>query len=255
MPSGFMARLLLAGFVLLLLAPIGFAQDGVTWERTSGTEHPEAGGEVEHAGGQGRVRVFTDVAGVFSGSKALLEVWNHVQLELTGSGSRDCRWLQFVYRVRKDELGKEVPGVYQTDLFHPYGEAGRHVDSGHPTDPHYDAEGRSVRSDTESSLIDGPSVDPQRGIHEVRAVFDAFLICHGRVVYHVHWERVGRRGPNERWSRRYENVRGGPADGLPDWARGDKVTGGWQRTDGTTVSNPHQYDNPVLPEHRVPSGD
>ncbi len=197
--------------------------------------------------------MFTDVAGVFSDSeigRQVARVWNHVQLELTGSGVSECRWLQFVYRVRKNEAGDEVPGVYQTDLFHPYGEGGRHVDSGHPTDPHYDATGRSVRTDGESSLLDAPSVDPQEDVVEVRAVFDAFLIYHGRVVFHIHWERVGRRDPNRRWTRAYENVRGGPANRLPDWARGDKLTGGWERTDGTTVASPHQYDNPVPPEHR-----
>lgn len=254
-----LARCSMALIACLALLPPAWADSGLVWERTEGTEHPQAGGEIElPAGGHGRVRVFTDVAGVFSDSETgrpVARIWNHLQLELTGIGIHDCRWLQFVYRVRRNAAGAEVPGVYQTDLFYPYGEAGRHVDSGHPSDPFYDAEGRSVRNDHESSLLDGPSVDPQSAIQEIRAIFDAFLICHGRVVFHVHWERVGRRDPDGRWTRRYEDVNGGAADGLPDWARADRLTGGWTRRAGNDVSVPHEYDNPVPSEHREPSGD
>jgi uncharacterized protein RhaS with RHS repeats len=225
---------------------------GLDSERISGTEVERAGGTVDLPGGaKGTVKVYKNVTlknPVYESSAG----W--IQLEFTSTAPCEkCHWLQFVYRYRKDKEGKEVPGTYATgDAFHYYGVRGRHVDSSHPTDPFYDKNGEKRREEKEISIFDRPNIDTLKGGTETGAVYDAYLICDGRVYYHVHWEAINRPDASREWSRTYENVSGEKTDKLPPWARGDELPGGYRSRDRAKdeLSRPSVYQNPIPAEVR-----
>lgn len=128
-----------------------------------------------------------------------------------------CEWLQFVYRTVDDGKAKfknKSGDVYPSSTDDkPYRRTdNNNKDSAFSTTAYVGAN----RSATTGALqfIDAPVI-PVAG----KAVYDSYLVCGGRVVYHIHWERIRDAAGNLK----YDNISGDPATGLPPWA-GDVLT-------------------------------
>ena len=249
-----------AAIIALTVVFPAIVKSEITYRRTAGENVLKGGGTVNMPNGKPvKICVFKDVK-----AKRVLgdERYFHgyIQLQATGNDVSKCRWLQFTYASRKKADGKEVGGdysvwAYSDSFVYRFGPEGRHVDGKPGGLPFYDAEGMNNRSTKETSIFDSPNVDlkEEQGFVEGRAIFDTFLICSGKVVYHVHWEMVGH-AENGQIKRSYEKISGKAADGLPPWGQGDELPGGFRRKSNGQLVDPFSYKNPLKKSARKPSG-
>jgi hypothetical protein len=233
---------------------------GLQKEDTLAHRDPETPGEkvetlkknkFDFHGGEGTVNVYTDAT---VSAKGKVSSDNNIWLEFIVKGSKeknpvkDAHWLQFVesYKIRKN--GEEGSGSDTVaGRYHKYGYGEWYVDtiSKDKTKPFYDQPEKAAkrRTPTEISIYDRPDIDANEDLYpEIGARFDAYLVDDGKVYYHVHWERVNRKG-----DKTYENISGEPTDRLPWYALGGSLPGGWQDYDVNKLEyvKLFEFDNPI----------
>lgn len=133
---------------------------------------------------------------------------------------QDCEWLQFVHRIVENPDGPIAFKNKNGDIY---------KNTTDPTKPEYRTDNNNKNSPYASKDYKGAQHNPNtatllfvdapvfavQGKAE-KAIYDAFLVCGGKVVYHVHWERHKTAGG----ASSYENISGQAASTLPDWAKG-----------------------------------
>lgn len=77
-------------------------------------------------------------------------------------------------------------------------------------------------------------------------IFDVYLVCSGKVIYYIHWERTNTYKDGKS-NRAYENISGDKTDKLPDYAKGDKLPWGFKYSQ---YGIKRVIDNPVPKANR-----
>jgi hypothetical protein len=213
----------------------------------------------------GTVAVWADAAARRPATKQ--DAVNCIWIQFTTNGttvSKCTHCLQFVWRYWVDaKTGKRLDPYYyesvkpgreqgvvkgkgQKNLFHWGNEKGQHVDNSNWTDIYYDSSGGAHRrTDRELSIFDFPSLDFEDEYSEVGFVGDSFLVDSEKntVYYHVHWERVSKKGDDGNWSHPTYTVRGSAADKLPAWA-GKSLSVDFRSDKGGMLQDEHALPNP-----------
>jgi RHS repeat-associated protein len=250
-------------YAYALCSPVRWLDpSGLDTNRISGTGVPHGGGTFSFFSGEtaemtGTVKVYRDVTIEYEGNSS--SGW--IQLEFTSDyiNCAKCRWLQLVRFDYLDKNWNPVAGVFKAPngLWTEYNR-GLIVDStsSDRTDPFYKGQRNELRDD--SSIFDAPTMRyPEHpDVTRKAFVFDAYLICDGKVYWRVHWELVmqlvDRVGGTRVWSFEYETIFGQQPTELPSVLKEDELPRGFQDYDPQTgkLSNPETYDNPIAKEHR-----
>lgn len=185
-----------------------------------------------------------------------------IQIQFTADKDipANTHWLQFGYRKTLDKDGKEVQGIFPQKrggrkIWIKKGERNRFVDcmslpdAGIPA--YFDATpGVSRRRARELTIFDKPGFDPTtRMFSEQTFVFDTFLVIEGKVYYHLQWKQVAIL-KDGKWVAKYTDIKGEPVNRLPDWARQDKLPGGFFPDENDDPGRPIEYPNPIPKENR-----
>jgi hypothetical protein len=226
------------------------------WLRYSGDDNVQHQSNAFTFGnGLGQVTVRKDVTATSSLGR---EVKDMIQLTFTSNldAVDDVHWLQFITRYWKDKDGNLAPYVSATEkwqqgiLRNETGMEKWHLDTESLTEAFYDVGGGSFsRSERSISIFDAPEVKwVDSTDKEAWSLFDTYLVVNGKPVYHVTWERFGRR-VSGKWTMSYQNINGAAVTtGLPTWAETDKLLLGYMTFDPNAnppLSDKKEADNPI----------
>jgi uncharacterized protein RhaS with RHS repeats len=195
-----------------LVDPMGLAAEDGKFEGVGGSTVINIDGKPVQIGVQTMKAGNNEYIGIISrASKDAKEKYPCEKLE----------WIQFVYRIVENpdknvkyQFKNKNGDIYDatTDPANPIRRTDNNIKGSPISTKEY--KGAQRKPDIhQMTFVDAPTF-PVTGKAE-KAIYDAFLLADGKIVYHVHWERHKTIAGDAT----YENVSGDPASELPTWAK------------------------------------
>jgi uncharacterized protein RhaS with RHS repeats len=199
-------------------------------------------------GPKGTIAVWTDVK--HKGDSKWIKIM--VQTRPLGNND-DLNWLQTAWRYEK-KGDKYLPGIYHspsTGKYYHFANSGTdthwNVDTDSETNPYYRVEYKPTTSYV--AIWDEPSDDHAEEATETGTVADSYLVddSTGKLLYHVHWERISTKGKDGQWTDEYTYIWGNVPKGIPPDLKPKNLPGGWSSEEDASNPNvkPTMYPNPI----------